>query len=459
MTTIDWRIPPSMHEHLAELPTDRPVAMLIRHSVRDPLPPGEAGYQLPITPVGKRLARELGSVLGPRLRSLHASPLVRTMQTAAELARGAGLTLPTVQDRHLGDPGVFVLDDDLAGESWKARGHEAVMEHLVGGEAPLPGLAAADPAARFLVQHMLTVGAGAAGIHAFVTHDSLVTATAARLLGERLEPADWPWYLEAAFFWRSTAGVVVRYRGRSGARAGALCSLADADVIEFARREIAATVGLDCPARFFLSGGAFKSLLTGRAPSDLDYWAPTTTDREALVASLRHRGAEPLPRRPYSDGWLVGNRVVEVAHKVKPPTLEARHARFDLALSAIGVEHMSGRSWRAVVHPLAHESVLNQEIMVLWPLANPRHVLSTIERARRYARELCYYLPAPVEASLWRAVEESSPQDRQGLVRRFLRVARHEQGVAEDLVARRLGAPGDDSKFLDSAPYVPGGGQ
>ena len=86
MTSIDWRIPPSMHEHLAELPSDRPVAMLIRHSVRDHLPPGEAGYMLPITEIGERLAVKLGALLGDRLRSLHASPLLRTMQTAQRLA-------------------------------------------------------------------------------------------------------------------------------------------------------------------------------------------------------------------------------------------------------------------------------------------------------------------------------------------------------------------------------------
>lgn len=50
------------------------------------------------------------------------------------------------------------------------------------------------------------------------------------------------------------------------------------DVIEFARREVARTVGLGSGARFFLAGGAFKSLLTGRPPRDLDLWAPSVED-------------------------------------------------------------------------------------------------------------------------------------------------------------------------------------
>lgn len=68
---VDWQIPPSTLQHLQRLPTDRPIAVLLRHSVRDYLPPGDAGYTLPITDIGRRLARQLGKLLGGRLKSLH----------------------------------------------------------------------------------------------------------------------------------------------------------------------------------------------------------------------------------------------------------------------------------------------------------------------------------------------------------------------------------------------------
>lgn len=212
MSDARWRIPPSLLSHLERVPRDRAVAVLLRHSVRDELPPGDAGYVLPITDVGRRLATELGGLLRDRLRTLHASPLTRCVQTAQALNDGARVDLPVVFDRHLGDPGVFVVDDQQAATTWERLGHERVMHHLVTESTALPGLARPDEAARFLVQHMLDVASDRPGIHVFVTHDSLVTATAARMLGKPFGTDEWPWYLEGAFFWAGEEGVHITYR-------------------------------------------------------------------------------------------------------------------------------------------------------------------------------------------------------------------------------------------------------
>ena len=138
MTDITWVIPPSTLTWLDTVPSDRPVAMLVRHSVRGHLPPGDAGYALPITDVGHQLARELGMKLRGRLRRVHASPLLRTMQTAERLAEGAEGETTIVPDRMLGDPGAFVVDG-RAGATWSELGHEEVMRRLVHGDDVLPG--------------------------------------------------------------------------------------------------------------------------------------------------------------------------------------------------------------------------------------------------------------------------------------------------------------------------------
>lgn len=107
-----WEIPPSVIKGLQQIPSDRPVAMLIRHSVRGPLPLNETGKDVALTEDGKRLARKLGELIGNRLQTLHASPIWRCVQTAEEIAAGASGKSPTiVENRYLGDPGVFVLDD------------------------------------------------------------------------------------------------------------------------------------------------------------------------------------------------------------------------------------------------------------------------------------------------------------------------------------------------------------
>lgn len=205
-------LPPSVLRWLRDVPASRPVAMLVRHAARPPFVDGEDGYALPITELGRRRALALGHLLGARLRTLHTSPLLRCLQTAEALREGAARDVAIHQDRLLGDPGVYVLDDRIAAEQWAARGHEGVMAHLVLEDHALPGMAVPDHAARLLVHHMLAIGAEDPGLHVFVTHDSLVTATAARLLGEPLGPEAWPRYLEAAFFWRQEGTVRAAYR-------------------------------------------------------------------------------------------------------------------------------------------------------------------------------------------------------------------------------------------------------
>lgn len=437
MTATNWQIPLSVLRWLSEAPATAAVAVLLRHSVRGRLPPGDAGYSLPITDAGAGLARELGAMLGDRLHTLRASPLTRCMQTAEALRAGAGLDIPITEDRLLGDPGIFVVDGKRAWTHWEERGHEGVMEHLVSQDYALPGLADPGPAALFLVQHMLGVANDRPGFHVFITHDSLVTATAARLLGETLGTEAWPWYLEGAFFWRENGLLITAYRDRIRRRpAAGLVPLDERHAIDFARREIARTLGPVVGARFFLAGGAFKTLLTGLPPRDLDLWAPSARDRDILVSTLNARSARRLETRPFADAFAVGDRVVELPHKSEPDTLEERLARFDIALSAVGAEHCPGGEWRAVVHPLAQASVERRRVLLLKPLVNWKYALATLERMRRYARELGYSIPPEEEAEVWRAFD-SQPEDmKHGMLERFERTAMGGYGVREEASCR-----------------------
>jgi len=370
------------------------------------------------------------------LRTLHASPILRCVQTVSELNAGANAKLEIQSDRLLGDPGIFVVDSSKAGATWKALGHEALMANLVSEEEPLPGLANARVAARFLVHHMLAAAGGSPGVHVFCTHDSLVTATAAHLLGLPLTMADWPWYLEGAFFWQEDSNLKTAYQKREAGCPTKLSTLCETDVLEFARREIATTVGFDSGARFFLAGGAFKSLLTGHPPRDLDLWAPSEEDRKKLIAALERRNAKRLPERAYTDAWAIDNRIVELPHKTEPATLQARLSRFDLALSAVGAEHCPDGMFSALIHPLAIESVLRKEVLLLKPLINWRHSLATLERMRRYASELGFSSPETEEREIWQIFESQSPEMRQGMLERFYRTSKGGFGVAEEIACR-----------------------
>ena len=292
-------------------------------------------------------------------------------------------------------------------------------------------------AARFLVHHMLSTMKSRPGIHVFVTHDSLVTATAAQVLGVRIEPDEWPWYLEGAFFWSKGDKLSGAYRQyENEGITTPLCGLTEAHIIEFARREIAATVGLESSVRFFLAGGAFKTLLSGRPPRDLDFWAPSQRDRDLLSRRLFDRGARASDSTAFAAAFTLHGRIIEVPHKVEPPTLEERLGHFDIALSAVGVEHGSDGTWRAVIHPLAHESVRQRRVLLLKPLVNWKYALTTLERMRRYADELNFESPREEEEEVWRVISQQPAEIRSGLIDRYKRTGTGSYGVWAEISCR-----------------------
>ncbi|MDZ7815408.1 MAG: histidine phosphatase family protein [Planctomycetota bacterium] len=199
MRNSKFKIPPSLLKHLSEVPKDAPVAILLRHSVRNSLPSGKEAYLFPITKVGMSLAQELGAFLGGRLRSIRSSPLHRCVQTGEHLAQGAGIQIQVLKSHLLGDPGPFVNDGAMASTNWESLGHNKVMDSISASEQILPGMADGDFAARFTAKRLLSDISDNYGFHIFVTHDSVIGATVSRLCGENLKQEDWPHFLEAAF--------------------------------------------------------------------------------------------------------------------------------------------------------------------------------------------------------------------------------------------------------------------
>ena len=440
MSEIVWEIPPSVLSWLEAVPRDRPVAMFIRHSVRGQLPDDAPGAHVPLLPVGFRLARRLGERLATRLRSVVTSPVLRCQQTALELSIGAGLDAPIPDDRMLGDPGAYVHSGKQAWPAWQKLGHKGVLATMTQGEEQLDGFADAAPATRALARHMLAQMGDENGIHAFVTHDFLITILASRLIGDALAKVDWPWFLEAVFLWREGAHIHVAYRERHAMSLHAeFIPLDDRDVVDFAKRQLAQVVGLDYPGRLFLAGGAFKSLLTGKPAKDLDVWAPSANDRELLIGHLLERGAERLPPTDLGDQFCIAGIEVDVPRRIEPDSLEDRLARFDLTLSAIGVEHINGVSWRPVVDPRARRDWSVGEVRLLLPLVNAPYALATLERARRYASELGFQLPASEEEVIWRVFLEQADDGRAAMVQRLIRVGRGGYGVREEAERNCLG--------------------
>jgi hypothetical protein len=117
------------------------------------------------------------------------------------MKEGALVGIPIVPDRLLGDPGVYVVDGNVAWTNWQSMGNEGVVEHLISSDAILPGMADPNAATTDLVRHMFDIAGTVAGLHVFVTHDSVIAVTVARMLGQSHSTGLWPHFLEGAFFW------------------------------------------------------------------------------------------------------------------------------------------------------------------------------------------------------------------------------------------------------------------
>lgn len=189
---------------LEELPDDRPVAVLLRHAERGFLADGPAGYDVSITEAGRQAAIRLGGRLRGRVHTIRSSPILRCIQTAEALCEGMrngaeGMTI--LPDTLLGDPGVFVADAVLAGQTWAQLGNPAMLQALMEGATPLPGLHPPEAAAWRLLQHLLEHSGRVPGLAIFVTHDTVLAPLVARIRGRALSKEHWPGFLDAACVW------------------------------------------------------------------------------------------------------------------------------------------------------------------------------------------------------------------------------------------------------------------
>ena len=193
-------------------PSDRPVALLMRHAERPPIAAAEHGTNLALTDHGRRTAEALGAALGSRIQRISTSPIRRCRETAEALRRGTNVDIEIIDDRLLGDPGIFVTDPELAWTHWQTLGHDAVLEHLAWSDQPLPGLAPPAHAARQLACHLArTHDAAHPGLHIFLTHDAILYPTLARMLPSSHDRPGLPAFLEAAAIWND-ANPVFAYR-------------------------------------------------------------------------------------------------------------------------------------------------------------------------------------------------------------------------------------------------------
>ncbi len=207
-------LPAALLRSLAIAPTDRGVAVLIRHGDRHPIPPGAFGAECTLTERGWARARQLGAALSEPLYSqARTSPLLRCVQTVQAVTEGAGASLRPVSDPLLGEPGAYVFDGSRAGPVFLQRGTERVVLDLIAGE-PLPGIRSREAGGRLLLEGLAGGLSGEPGLVLCVTHDSIALPFLVWASGGALRGEDWIEPLDGGLIWREDDGPRVAWNGR-----------------------------------------------------------------------------------------------------------------------------------------------------------------------------------------------------------------------------------------------------
>ena len=168
-------IPSGLSSGLALTSSFASSALIIRHSIREAIPAGETGNNIPLTAEGRQLAELLGESISSRLASVTSSPIGRCTETAEHILRGARFKAQVPTSTVLGDPGVFIADGQKAWANFQALGTKGVMMHISREKEALPGMKKPLEAAYALLEIMMRKCRDS-GLHVFVTHDVILAS-------------------------------------------------------------------------------------------------------------------------------------------------------------------------------------------------------------------------------------------------------------------------------------------
>jgi broad specificity phosphatase PhoE len=191
--TIDFK---SVKQFLAE---GCKVSLLIRHSERPPIVPGDTtfGHALALTPQGEVMAREAGAGLcGFEDVRFLSSPMMRCMMTAKYFGEGMGVKCPeVVEEATLGLKNFYYDDiEKLPGEMMRRGYINYMLDYLTTGSAPYShDVAVATPKMVAWLQEQTTTP-----LTVMVSHDIFIAALLTGVRARHFTAGDWLWYLQGA---------------------------------------------------------------------------------------------------------------------------------------------------------------------------------------------------------------------------------------------------------------------
>lgn len=207
------KLHPELLSSIGDLPDDKPVAFLTRHSIRGEPQNGFASYDIPLTEEGVELAQALGQKLTRPLHKVFSSPSPRCVDTATAILKGACHEMDVEKTKLLVEPGSYVVEiEKVAGLFFKLGPLKFAQKHLRG---EVRGVLQPKEGTQKLLMHLKDAMGPDGSLSLHVTHDTILTAFVYSLLDRSsLTDDHWPWMMEGVFVWFDGDAVNWIWRGK-----------------------------------------------------------------------------------------------------------------------------------------------------------------------------------------------------------------------------------------------------
>lgn len=157
-----------------------------------------------LTDSGVASAEGLGATLSS-IRPLvyaSASPVPRCESTAKAILRGGGWAEEVALDWRLGDPGPFVVDEEVSGALFLEVGILEIVRRQLTLVEPLAGMRTTSEGVDLLLGLTANDLRSSSRLNFYVTHDAILAVLVAYLYRLRIDEIDWPGYLDGLLLWR-----------------------------------------------------------------------------------------------------------------------------------------------------------------------------------------------------------------------------------------------------------------
>ena len=204
-----------IESHLSNIPTIADVALVLRHAEREDIPPGTFGVDVQMTANGIASAEKLGAALSsikPQTR-VTSSPVSRCESTARAILRGGGWPENVTLDWRLGDPGPFVVDEEISGALFLRTGVLEIVRHQLTRTEPPAGMRPTSKGIDLLLGLTANDLRFSGRLDIYVTHDAILAVLVAYLYRLSVDEVGWPDYLDGLLLWQRGERLHFIWRG------------------------------------------------------------------------------------------------------------------------------------------------------------------------------------------------------------------------------------------------------